>query len=69
MPHSRPVPSIGSRCHELRIAGESAIWRIAYRLDHDAIVILDVFNKKAQQTPRKVVNGGKKRLVHYDKES
>jgi hypothetical protein len=24
MPHSRPMPSIGSRCHELRINDESA---------------------------------------------
>lgn len=69
MPHSRPMPSIGLRCHELRIADENATWRIIYRLDHDAIVILDVFNKKAQQTPKKVTEVCKKRLMRYDKES
>jgi phage-related protein len=69
MPHSRPMPSIGSRCHELRIADENATWRIIYRLDHDAIVILDVFSKKAQQTPKKVIEACKKRLMRYDKES
>jgi phage-related protein len=67
MPHSRPMPSIGSRCHELRIADENATWRIIYRLDHDAIVILDVFSKKAQQTPKKVIETCKKRLMRYDK--
>ena len=69
MPHSRPMPSIGSRCHELRIPDENDTWRIIYRLDHDAIVILDVYSKKAQQTPKKVIDVCKKRLMRYDKES
>ena len=46
MPHSRPMPSIGKRCHELRIDDENATWRIVYRTDSDAIVILEVFEKK-----------------------
>ena len=48
MPHSRPLPSIGARCHELRINDERTTWRIIYRIDSDAIVILEVFNKKEQ---------------------
>jgi phage-related protein len=40
MPWSRPMPSIGARCHELRINDENATWRIVYRIDSDAIVIL-----------------------------
>lgn len=27
MPHSRPMPEIGPRCHELRINNEDKIWR------------------------------------------
>ena len=27
MPHSRPMPSIGKRCHELRISDDKARWR------------------------------------------
>ncbi len=46
LPHSRPMPSIGPRCHELRINDEKATWRIIYRIDHDAIVILEVFEKR-----------------------
>ena len=46
MPDSRPMPSVGRRCHELRIPDESGTWRIIYRIDEDAIVILDVFSKK-----------------------
>lgn len=66
MPHSRPMPSIGSRCHELRINGESATWRIIYRLDRDAVVILEVFSKKSRATPKVVINACKKRLKDYE---
>ena len=40
LPQSRPMPSIGKRCHELRITDENSIWRIIYRIDSDAIIIL-----------------------------
>src|SRR3989339_1824724 len=40
MPHSRPMPSIGSNCHELRINDKGNTWRIIYRTDVDAIIIL-----------------------------
>ena len=66
MPHSRPMPSIGLRCHELRVNDESATWRIIYRLDTDAIVILEVFSKKSRVTPREVMNACKKRLKDYE---
>lgn len=38
LPHSRPMPSVGARCHELRIQDEDRTWRLMYRLDGDAIV-------------------------------
>jgi len=60
------MPAIGSRCHELRINDESATWRIIYRLDADAIVILEVFNKKSRATPKAVINVCKRRLKDYD---
>jgi phage-related protein len=39
MPHSRPMPAIGPRCHELRVVDQQVTWRIVYRVDTDAIVI------------------------------
>ena len=66
MPHSRPMPSIGRRCHELRIFDENGSWRIVYRIDSDAIVIVAVFPKKAGKTPRKVIETCKARLREYD---
>jgi len=66
LPHSRPMPLIGSRCHELRITDENKTWRIVYRIDDDAIVILDVFDKKTQKTPKEVVDNCKRRIRHYE---
>lgn len=66
LPQSRPMPSIGFRCHELRINDENITWRIIYRIDEDAIVILDVFAKKTNKTPQSVIDRCKKRLKQYD---
>jgi phage-related protein len=66
MPHSRPMPSIGRRCHELRVVDEDVTWRIVYRIDDDAIVIVEVFAKKTAATPRAVINVCERRLREYD---
>src|SRR3990167_5484792 len=55
LPHSRPMPSITARCHELRIQDQGATWRIIYRLDPEAVVIVEVFSKKTQQTPTTII--------------
>lgn len=66
LPWSRPMPSIGPRCHELRIRDEKAVWRIVYRIDPDAIVIVEVFQKQTQQTPKQVLDTCKRRLRLFD---
>ena len=67
LPHSRPMPVIGTRCHELRVNDETGTFRIMYRVDADVIVILDVFMKKTQQIPRSVIAACKRRLCEYDR--
>ncbi len=67
LPHSRPMPSIGRRCHELRVRDEGANWRIIYRTDDDAIVIGEVFAKKTGTTPKKVIDASRRRFKQYDK--
>ena len=59
--------TIGPRCHELRIQDKDKTWRIQHRIDADAIVITDVFQKATQQTPDNVINKCKRRLAVYDK--
>jgi phage-related protein len=50
LPHARAMPSIGAKCHELRVRDENHNWRIIYRLDED--VIAEVFARRTHQTPR-----------------
>ena len=66
LPHSRPMPVIGARCHELRIIDRGATWRVVYRIDEDAIIVLQVFSKKSRDTPKSVVDACKRRLADYD---
>lgn len=66
MPSSRPMPSVAPRCHELRVNDAKATWRILYRIDLDAIVILEVFAKKTAQTPKGVIDACRRRLKEYD---
>ena len=65
LPASRPMPSIGARCHELRVVDEEATWRILYHTADDAVVILDVFSKKSRTTPKQVMDSAKARLKKY----
>jgi phage-related protein len=66
MPYSRPMPGISSRCSELRIRDQNKVWRIMYRTDPDAIVILEIFSKKTPSTPRQVIADCRKRLHQYE---
>ena len=66
MPHVRAMPSVGRRCHELRIVDEHQTWRILLRMDADAVVILHVFSKKTRATPKKVIEACRERLQRYD---
>ena len=69
LPHSRPMSTIGARCHELRINDKQKTWRIVYRIDADAIVIVDVFQKKMRKTSKAVIDRAKQRLKDYDEAS
>ena len=66
LPHARPMGSIGNCCHELRVVDRDNTWRVIYRIDPDAVLIIDVFSKKTRRTPREVVERCKSRLRRYD---
>ena len=57
---------MGPTCHELRIDDQDMTWRIAYRIDPDAVVIADVFKKKTAKTPKRVLALCQRRLREYD---
>ena len=58
---------MGLRCHELRVRDVEADWRIVYRLDSDAVVILEVFAKKTRATPKTIIDTCTRRLREYDR--
>ena len=65
LPQSRPMPSIGPGCHELRIQDRDVTWRIFHYIDTDAIVLLEVTDKKTRQTPQGVLDNCRSRLAQY----
>jgi phage-related protein len=65
LPLSRPMPAVGRRCHELRIGDGDLEWRIFYHLSSTAIVVIDVTMKKTPHTPRRVLEGCRRRLALY----
>lgn len=67
LPHSRPMPIVGPRCHELRINDSVGTFRILCRVDPTAVIILAVFSKKTAQTPRSVISACRHRLHEYDR--
>jgi phage-related protein len=66
LPHSRPMPSISPRCHELRIRDRGHNWRIVYRADPDVVLVAEVFDKKTQKTPQEVLETCRRRLRRHD---
>jgi phage-related protein len=69
MPESRPMPSIGLRCHELRIddTATKRELRIIYHVGVSAIAILEVFIKTTRTTPQSVVERARMQLRQYRK--
>ena len=65
LPQSRPMAVIGAKCHELRITDRNQVWRLIYHLAADAVVILDVFSKKTEATPKGVLDTCRERLAAY----
>jgi phage-related protein len=60
------MPVIGPRCHELRIVDAGVAWRILYRADPDAVVVVAVFGKKSRATPPGEIEAARRRLREYD---
>jgi phage-related protein len=68
LPMSKPMSSVGERCHELRVndLSNNKNWRVIYRIDDDAVIILEVFAKTTKKTPDNIIDRSQKRLGLYD---
>ena len=69
MPESRPMATVGPRCHELRIdvVEQKKEWRVMYYVGRHAIAILEVFQKATRATPRDVITACRRRLADFRK--
>ena len=65
MPQSRPMPTIGKSCYELRIVDAGKTWRIMYCIHPQAVVVLNIFAKTTPQTPNDAINLSKQRLAEF----
>jgi phage-related protein len=66
MPDAEPLPIVGPRCGALRVRDARHNWRIMYRIDHDAIIVIEVYAKKTQKIPASVIARCKERMKRYD---
>lgn len=48
------------------VTDTNATWRVIFRIDEDAIVLLEIFSKKAQNTLQYVIKTCRKRIRDYD---
>ena len=66
MPQAESLPTVGKRCGALRVRDGANNWRIMYRIDARAILVLDVYSKKTRKIPDEVITRCKQRLIRYD---
>jgi len=66
LPQAEPLFVVGPRCGAIRVRDGEHNWRIMYRVDPDAILILDVYAKKTRRIPDEVIARCKRRLKNYD---
>lgn len=68
MPASKPMPVIGARVHELRVDDHeaNAHWRVIYRTDADAIIVVSWYDKNTQKAPQREIARAQRRLKEYD---
>jgi phage-related protein len=66
MPRAEALPVVGPRCGALRVRDGEHNWRIMYRVDSDAVLVLEVYAKKTRKIPEEVVERCRRRLKQYD---
>jgi len=66
MPQAEPLPDVGPRCGALRVRDAGHNWRIMYRIDSDAVLVLEVYSKKTRKIPDEVIERCQQRLKQYD---
>jgi phage-related protein len=66
MPQAESVPNVGPRCGALRVRDAGHNWRIMYRIDSDAVLVLEVYPKRTRKIPEEVIDRCRERTKRYD---
>jgi len=66
MPQAESLPIVGPRCGALRVRDKGHNWRIMFRVDADAVLVLEVYPKKTRKIPDEVLDRCQRRLRQYD---
>ena len=66
MPQSEPLMDVCPTCGALRVRDAEHNWRIMFRVDPDAVLVLEVYAKKTRTIPRAVIDRCKQRVKAYD---
>ncbi len=61
------MPIVGLGCHELRIVDATLNRRIMHHIATDAVVILEVFKKQTEATPRAVITACQRRVQEFQR--
>ena len=61
-PISEPMTDIGPGCHELRLTADKSEWRVFYHVGDELVLVLGVFHKKTQATPKRWLQICRQRL-------
>jgi phage-related protein len=66
MPQAEALPDVGPRCGALRVRDAEQNWRILYRIEADAVLVIDVFSKKTRKLPKEIIERCRRRLKQFD---
>ena len=69
LPHSRKLSDLKPNCYEIRIKDKQTWYRIIYRIDADAIIILHAFEKKSNKISKRHLETCRNRMKQYDEDS
>jgi hypothetical protein len=64
LPSTCPLPEVGTRAYESRIHDRSTRWSITYRMDRDAIIIVEVLPSRPEL--QKYYFAVRRRLLNYE---
>jgi phage-related protein len=58
--------AIGKSCYELRLRDAGTNWRLVFRVDEDAVIVVGLFRKTSPSATGRLIAVSRRRLSEYD---